>query len=37
MDLMKKFFLAKGVNVEKIIFSVLDGTNTISGRKNGLQ
>ena len=37
MELMKKFFVAKGVNVEKILFSVLDGTNTMSGRKNGLQ
>ena len=32
MDLMKKVFIAKGVNVEKIIFTVLDGTNTMSGR-----
>ena len=37
MDLMKKFFIAKGVDVEKIIFTVLDGTNTMSGRKHGLQ
>ena len=37
MDLMKKCFVAKGVNVEKIFSSVLDGTNTMSGRKNGLQ
>ena len=37
MDLMKKFFLAKGVNVEKILFSVLDGTNAMSGRKNCLK
>ena len=34
---MKKFFVAKGVNVEKILFSVLGGTNIMSGRKNGLQ
>ena len=34
---MKKFFIAKGVDVEKIIFTVLDGTNTMSGRKHGLQ
>ena len=32
MDLMKKFFIAKGVDVEKNIFTVLDGTNTMSGR-----
>ena len=37
MELMKKFFVAKGVNVEKILFSVLDGTNTMSGGENGLQ
>ena len=37
MDLMKKFFVAKGANVEKFFCSVLDGTNTMSGRKNGLQ
>ena len=37
MDLMKTFFVAKGVNVQKILFSVLDGTNTMSGRKNCLQ
>ena len=37
MDLMKKFFIAKGVNVEKIIFTVWDGTKTMSGKKLGLQ
>ena len=37
MDLMKKFFLAKVVNVEKILFSVLDRTNAMSGKKNNLQ
>ena len=37
MDSMKKFFAAKGINVEKILLSVLDGINTMSGRKNGLQ
>ena len=37
MALMKKFLVAKGVNVEKNFFSVLDGTNTMSERKNGLQ
>ena len=37
MALMKKFLVAKGVNVEKDFFSVLDGTNTMSERKNGLQ
>ena len=34
---IKRFFAAKGVNVESIFFSVLDGINTMSGRKNGLQ
>ena len=38
MNLMKTFFVAKGANASwKFFFSVLDGTNTISGRKNGLQ
>ena len=37
MDSMKKFFAAKGINVEKILLSVLDGINTMSRRKNGLQ
>ena len=35
MALMKKFFVVKGVNVEKFLFSVLDGTNTMM--ENGLQ
>ena len=37
MNLMKTFFVAKGVNASKNFFSVLDGTNTISGGENGLQ
>ena len=35
MALMKKFFVVKGVNVEKFLFNVLDGTNTMM--ENGLQ
>ena len=37
MDSIKTFFTAKGINAEKILLSVLDGINTMTGRKNGLQ
>ena len=37
MGLMEKFFVAKGVNVKKILLSVSDQTNMMSGKKNGLQ
>ena len=29
MDLMEKFFVARRVNIQKILFSVLNGSNTM--------
>ena len=37
MDIVNQFFLAKNIKLDKILFSVLDGTNAMSGKKNGLQ
>ena len=37
MDVMKNFFLAKSIKLDKIMFSVLDGTNSMSGKNTGLQ
>lgn len=37
MDVLMKFLSAKNIDVKKILFSVLDGTNTMSGKKSGLQ
>ena len=37
MDAVNQFFLAKNIKLDKIFFSVLDGTNAMSGKKNGLQ
>ena len=37
MDVIKKFFEAKSINLGKVFFSVLDGTNSMSGKNNGLQ
>ena len=36
-DVIKNFFLAKSIKLDKIIFSVLDGTNSMSGKNTGLQ
>ena len=37
MDIIKNFFLAKSIKLDKIMFSVLDGTNSVSGKNTGLQ
>ena len=37
MDVIKNFFLAKSIKLDKVIFSVLDGTNSASGKNTGLQ
>ena len=37
MDVIKQFFEVKNIKVENIFFSVLDGTNAMSGKKSGLQ
>ena len=37
MDVVNQFFLAKNIKLYKILFSILDGTNAMSGKKNGLQ
>ena len=37
MDVIKNFFLAKSIKLDKVIFSVLDGTNSVSGKNTGLQ
>ena len=37
MDVIKNFFLAKSIKLDKIMFSVLDGTNSMSGNNSGLQ
>ena len=37
MDVVQKFFTAKSLRIDTTLFSVLDGTNSMSGEKNGLQ
>ena len=37
MDVVSQSFLAKNIKLDIILFSVLDRTNAISGKKNGLQ
>ena len=37
MDVIKNFFLAKSIKLDKIMLSVLDGTNSMSGNNSGLQ
>ena len=37
MDVIQTFFSAKSLKINTALFSVLDGTNSISGKKNGLQ
>ena len=37
MDTIKLFFMAKQITLKKVTFSVLDGTNSMSGKKTGLQ
>ena len=37
MDVVNQFFLAKNIKLDKILFSILDGNNAMSGKKNGLQ
>ena len=37
MDVIQTFFSAKSLKINTVLFSVLDGTNSISGKKNGLQ
>ena len=37
MDVAQKFFTTKSLRIDTILFSVLDGTNSMSGKKNGLQ
>ena len=36
MDVVNQFFLAKNTKLDKIPFSVLDGTNAMCRKKNGL-
>ena len=36
MDVVNQFFLAKNIKLDKIPFSVLDGTNAMCREKNGL-
>ena len=33
MDVLKKFLTAKYIDLSKILFSVLDGTNSLSGKQ----
>ena len=37
VNVVQKFFTAKSLRIHTILFSVLDGTNSMSGKKNGLQ
>ena len=37
MDIIKNFFLAKSIKLDKIMFSALDGTNSMGGKNTGLQ
>ena len=37
MDALKKIFTAKNIDLSKILFSILDGTNSTSGKHKGLQ
>ena len=37
MDVIQTFFSAKSLKINTVLFSVLDGTNSISAKKNGLQ
>ena len=37
MDVIKKFFAAKSIKLENLMFSVLEGTNAMSGKDTGLQ
>ena len=37
MVAVSQFFLAKNIKLDQILFSVLDGNNAMSGKKNGLQ
>ena len=37
MDVLKKFLTSKNIDLSKILFSVLDGTNSMSGKHKGLQ
>ena len=37
MDVIKNFYLAKSTKLDKIMFSVLVGTNSMSGKNTGLQ
>ena len=36
-DVVQKFFTTKSLRIDTILFTVLDGTNSMSGKKNGLQ
>ena len=37
MNIMKLFFEAKQIILERVLFSALDGTNAMSGKEGGLQ
>ena len=37
MDVAQKFFTAKSLTIDTILFSVLDRTNSMSGKRNGQQ
>ena len=37
MDVVNQFFLAKNIKLDKMLLSVLDETNAMGGKKNGLQ
>ena len=35
IDVIQKFFTAKSLRIDPLLFKVLGGTNSISGKKNG--
>ena len=37
MDVVNQFLLAKKIKLDNILFSVLDGTNTMTEKRSGLQ
>ena len=37
MDVIKKLFLTKSIKLDKIMFSVMDGTNSMSEKNIGFE
>ena len=35
IDVIQKFFTARSLRIDPLLFKVLDGTNSMSGKKNG--